>query len=299
MCNNNVNRKYLKKCNDETIKLAIKECNSASETIIRLGYNPCERYRIVQFATEHNLSIEHFSRINQRTYSLNENFFENLTEISIYWLGFIMADGNVRSHNYEKSLKIHLAAKDEPHLHNFYKDIGYNGKLMHHPAHEMTAKGKVHQAGPSVTAQVGSKKLINDLIKLECLPNKTKVGCKVSALIPDELFRHFVRGYFDGDGSIVIDVRKGQSKSAQLSLFILGDYNFLDTIRHRISAECNVNLPEISHRQGIDCIKWAGNLQCPKIFDWMYKDAERFLFRKKEKYDLHMKEYISRKLQIQ
>ena len=204
MYNNNVNRKYLKKCNDETIKLAIKECNSASEAIIRLGYNPCERYRIAQFAAEHNLSIEHFSRINQRTYSLNENFFENLTEISIYWLGFIMADGNVRSHNYEKSLKIHLAAKDEPHLHNFYKDIGYNGKMMYHPAHEMTAKGKIHQAGPSVTAQIGSKKLIHDLIKLECLPNKTKVGCKVSNLIPDELFTPRYSGLIVSEVSLAI-----------------------------------------------------------------------------------------------
>ena len=293
-------RTYLKRHSDETIKLSIQECNSASEAIIRLGYNPCERYRIVQFAAEHNLSIEHFSRVNQRTYSLNENFFENLNELSTYWLGFIMADGNVRSHNYEKALKIHLAAKDESHLHNFYQDIGYNGKLSYHPAHEMTAKGKIHQAGPSVTANIGSKKLINDLIKLECLPNKTKVGCKVSNLIPDELFRHFVRGYFDGDGSIVLNKgKKNSNQSAQLNLFILGDYDFLDTLRHRISTECNVNLPEISHRQGIDCIKWAGNLQCPKIFDWMYRDAERFLSRKKEKYDLHMEEYFSRKLQIQ
>jgi hypothetical protein len=296
MYNNNVSRKYLKKHDDETIKLAIRECNSASEAIIRLGYNPCERYRIIQFAKEHNLSIEHFSSINYRTYKLNEDFFENLNEISAYWLGFIMADGNVRSHNYEKTLKIHLAAKDESHLHNFYKDIGYNGKLRYHPAHEMKAKGKVHQAGPSVTAQISSKKLINDLIKLECLPNKTQVGCKVSTLIPEELFRHFVRGYFDGDGSVVIDIRNNQETSAQLSLFILGNYDFLDTIRHRISTECSVNLPEISHRQGIDCIKWSGNLQCPKIFDWMYKDAERFLPRKKEKYDLHMKEYLFRKL---
>lgn len=289
-----MSRKYLKKHSDETIKLVIQDSNSANESIIKLGYNPCERYRIAQFAKEHNLSTEHFSRINQRTYSLDENFFENLTATSIYWLGFIMADGNIREEYHAHALKIHLSIKDENHLHNFYKDIGYNGKLRLHPAHEMTAKGKTHQSGPSVTAQIVSKKLIHDLIKLECFPNKTQVGCKVSDSIPNELFRHFIRGYFDGDGSIVVDKRKKGNQSAQLSLFILGDNEFLNTIRHRISTECNVNLPEISHRQGIDCIKWAGNLQCPKIFDWMYKDAERFLLRKKEKYDLHMKEYLAK-----
>jgi hypothetical protein len=295
---NNMNRHYLKKCTDEEITNAIKNSFSCSQAVISLGYNPTERYRIKQFANEHNLSIEHFSRVNQRTHSLNEDFFDTLNPLSAYWLGFIMADGCIHEKNHLHQIKIHLAIKDEQHLLNFCNDIEYGGKLSYHKANSITAKGYTYATTPSVTASITSKKLTQSIINLGCIPNKTKFGCQLSDAITDDLFPHFLRGYFDGDGSIVIDnqLRKGENSIKQLSLFLLGDHDFLDTIRNRIVNILDVNLPKISKRQGIDCVKWAGNKQCMKIYDWMYKDAERYLSRKKEKYDEFKEYYLSRQI---
>lgn len=41
----------------------------------------------------------------------------------------------------------------------------------------------------------------DDLIKHGCIPNKS-LKLKFPTTVPDKLIRHFVRGYFDGDGSI-------------------------------------------------------------------------------------------------
>lgn len=288
-------RKYLLKKTDEEIIESIKKSHSKSEAMINLGYNPSERLRIKQFAEEYNISIDHFSRINQRTYTLNEDYFKDLNNQNvIYWLGFIMADGNIREHKHEHCLKVHLAIKDELHLIQLKNDLNYNGSLKYHKEHIMASKGCFYKAQPSVTLSVSSKTLIQDLINLQCLPNKTQVGTFISPLIPKENLRHFIRGYFDGDCSIVIDKqkRKGAKYKPQLGLFILGHPNLLNSIRNIICDELNVSIPKISQRIGVSCIKWSGNIQCKKIFDWLYIDANRYLERKKTKYDNFVKEFL-------
>ncbi len=280
-------RNYLKRCTDEQITQSIMNSNSANEAILKLGYDATERTKIKKFASDYSIDTSHFSRINQRTYSLNENFFENLNEISMYWLGFIMADGNVESSHYTNSLKIHLSIKDEKHLVNFYEDVSYNGKLTYFEGSEITSKGKTYKTKPSVKAQISSKKLIHDLTLLGCMPNKTVVGCQISEKIPEHLIRHFLRGYFDGDGSVVIDKqeRKGKIYKPQLNVFFLGDFNFLTHLKKIMINELGLSDVVISKRKGIFCIKWAGNKQCKKIYDWFYIDSTRFLPRKKMKFD--------------
>lgn len=288
-------RTYLHRKTDEEIREAIITSNSANEAIIQLGYSATERFRIRQFAKEHNISLKHFSRVNQRTYTLNEDFFKNINNQDvIYWLGFIMADGNIRHHRHEHALKVHLAIKDEQHLNKLKQSLNYNGPLRYKDPHIMTAKGHSYRAQASVTLQVTSKTLIQDLIHLDCLPNKTYVGTKISNKIPQDMIRHFIRGYFDGDGSIVIDnqKRKGKFTKPQLSLFILGSEPLLEQIRTIISATLDVNLPKISKRKGVCCIKWTGNKQAYKIFEWLYQDANIFLDRKFNVYNNFVKNYL-------
>lgn len=290
-----ITRKYLLRKTDQEIIQSIQSSNSASEAILKLGYDQSERFKIKKFAEEYNIPINHFSRVNQRTYILNENYFKDLNNQDVvYWLGFIMADGNIRENKHEHALKIHLAIKDEQQLINFKNDLNYNGPFRYHKEHIMTCKGHSYKAQPSVTLQIVSKTLIQDLIKLECLPNKTHVGTCISSKIPKKMYRHFIRGYFDGDGSIVIDKqnRKGIQTKPQLSIFILGSEFLLNQIKNIIVEEVNVNLPKINKRQGVYCVKWAGNIQCKKIFDWLYQDANRFLERKKTKYENFVQEFL-------
>src|ERR1700686_2670518 len=56
-------------------------------------------------------------------YSCNENFFDELNEKSLYWLGFLAADGNVYKHNYSYEIKLKIANKDLSHIKQFKNDI--------------------------------------------------------------------------------------------------------------------------------------------------------------------------------
>jgi hypothetical protein len=79
--------------------------------------------------------------------------------------------------------------------------------------------------------------------------------------------------------------RKGKKCKPQLSVFILGDLQFLEKVKKIMMQELNLNDVKISARKGIFCIKWAGNNQCKKVYDWFYAESFRFLPRKKVKFD--------------
>ncbi len=121
----------------------------------------------------------------------NENYFEKInTEDKVYFLGFICADGcilnNNKTHRYQISLKLHV--KDTDILNTFIKCIDGETKIWKHKQREM------------VEVKFSGKKIINDLSNLGILPNKT-FNLKYPE-IPLNLERHFLRGYFDGDGCI-------------------------------------------------------------------------------------------------
>lgn len=132
------------------------------------------------------------SRIDKTKLTLNENYFEKIdTEHKAYWLGFIMADGCIR-HSPNYALTIELSTIDILHLKKFRRDIQSTHAIRKRKNKEMC----------SIT--VYSKKLIEDLIKLGCVPNKTNNGfiSKEILNLSKELKAHFLRGYCDGDGYI-------------------------------------------------------------------------------------------------
>lgn len=101
---------------------------------------------------------------------------------------------------------------------------------------------------------------------------------------------HFLRGVFDGDGTISLDKRyiKLYPNSA-----IPGDFHILFNFREHAEAcslwlqeEAKVNKTKIIQRYGqgmipIYRIRWGGTNSLISIRSWLYKDAEIQLERKK------------------
>lgn len=58
--------------------------------------------------------------------------------------------------------------------------------------------------------QISSKTLTADLLKLGCTPRKslTLKFPNDGIFKSNDLIRHFIRGYFDGDGSVFISMEK-------------------------------------------------------------------------------------------
>ena len=100
------------------------------------------------------------------------------------------------------------------------------------------------------------------------------------------LYSHFIRGYFDGDGCITYRIRKAAS---QLQTTIISTENMCNSIIDIIFNECNINahIYDVGHELCNDIIKTLsiyGNIQCKKFLDYIYRDADLKLERKYKRY---------------
>lgn len=147
---------------------------------------------------EKNYSFSSGMHSNKR---VRQNFFENIeTEVQAYLLGFYAADGNINEKR--KTFRIHLQ-KSDAELVYLYKDlISPDSRLF--TIQERLVKGRdgmLVTAHESIGVDINSSKICNDLVNLGFGYNKTYCDLKLPAINKD-LLRHFIRGYFDGDGCI-------------------------------------------------------------------------------------------------
>lgn len=124
----------------------------------------------------------------------------------------------------------------------------------------------------SVSSAHYSTKMCSDLIKLGCVPRKSLILQFPD--IPSSVTRHFVRGYFDGDGCASWHNKK--MKVPQLRLSFIGTLCFLTRLKNILKVESGI-LPKGRAK----ILQINGNKQAKRIRDWMYQDALIFLDKKK------------------
>ena len=126
---------------------------------------------------------------------------------------------------------------------------------------------------------VSSKVIVEDLIGLGCIPRKTN-RLKFVDCVQDELMRHFIRGYFDGNGSIYMNKCKSY-KYVRCSISS-GSYEFLFGLSkylEEIGIKSFITNDRNSYKLFI-----GGKHNCKRFADYMYKDSNIYLDRKYEKY---------------
>jgi len=206
-----------------------------------------------------------------RKYCFNELFFKEIdTEEKAYWLGFILADGGIVRNKYSSELIIALQEKDKKHLQKFLNSISANHKIL---------KNKNH-----FYIKLISKKLGNILSQYGIVPRKT-FKTYFPKQIPENLQRHFIRGVFDGDGCFGIYNRKDRNRLKTYDFSIAGTYNLLKNIQNILVNKCKVNNVKIS-RIGLYSynLHYCGNIQVPRILNYLYRNSTIYLDRKYKKY---------------
>jgi hypothetical protein len=119
-------------------------------------------------------------------YSVDDDYFAKIDNpMKAYLLGLIYTDGAVRTRPKKKFL-LELHKNDEQTIQLAKKEIGYTGPLYY------TDKN-------SVILSVHNPRLVDDLVSLGVVHNKTKVLTYPTWLTP-ELTPHFLHGVLDGDG---------------------------------------------------------------------------------------------------
>lgn len=212
-----------------------------------------------------------------KLYDCNENYFENInTEEKSYWLGFLYADGYVRDRKNNAEMRLKLSIKDIEHLGKLKKALNTDSEI----------KIKECQA----ILSINQKKFVKNLIDKGCVQAKTQV-IKFPLFLREDLKRHFIRGYFDGDGSI-----KFTDKNSPSFNVVSGSFSFLESFKDEISNKCNIRNPKIytSSNEQYGNIFWNSIPDIISIYFYLYKNSNIYLNRKREKF-LKIIEYIKTK----
>lgn len=205
-----------------------------------------------------------------RKYELNENYFGSIdSDNKAYVLGFIYADGSVNK-NY---LSIKLCAKDVE-LVNFIKsELNYGGNIREYIINENNY----------VDLTVSSKKIVNDLINIGIMQNKT-YNSKELPMFEEKYENAVLRGIFDGDGSIYSNINRGY---AEYTICFSSNVFVLNQIKG-ILMKYQISSCKIRHRRNnnFSCmLEIRGNVNIEKLYGLLYCNAQFYLMRKKEKFD--------------
>lgn len=204
-----------------------------------------------------------------RQYNFNKQYFYNIdTEEKAYWLGFIYADGCISQsskHN-QNRLIISLSAIDVNHLYKFKKSIEFTGNIAIY-------KNMCPKAGLKnyCRIHINNKEFIEGLIMHECIPRKSLV-LKFPEINP-LIIKHFIRGYFDGDGCITL----GKDRLAQISL--LGTHEFINSCVQIIYENLNIKL-NVNKNRSVFKFQTSSLYNVKTILNWIYKDSTIYLDRK-------------------
>jgi hypothetical protein len=211
-----------------------------------------------------------------RKKKFNENYFENIdSEDKAYFLGLIYADGCIinDSKNFRYRLVLKLHKKDTHILEDLINCIESENSVWTHGKRDMCEVG------------FSGKKIINDLELIGLIQNKTfKLEYPT---IRENLERHFLRGYFDGDGCIRISFDKRDNSERGDLRIVGGSIKFLDKMNERMNYLFGVNTNKLygPKNKEYKFIGWAGMTDIEKIYDGFYCDSNLFLQRKKIIFD--------------
>jgi intein-encoded DNA endonuclease-like protein len=210
--------------------------------------------------------------ITNRRYYINDNYFDIIdTEEKAYWLGFLYADGYIRERKSGNSLELKLSINDKEHLELFRKCINSN-HLIKEGYNNVKYKGRISSSHMCHLA-IYSFQLVNSVKTQGIHSRKTFTISKPN--IDKELINHFIRGYFDGDGSFSFNPKKYKNCTQIVSA----------------SKEFQEFIIEILGKNGIIINLYGIKLQIQNkmdnlnFYNYIYKNANIFLKRKKEKYD--------------
>lgn len=120
----------------------------------------------------------------------NQNLFKNITtEIEAYTLGLITADGNV---NKDGTIRIYLTESDKYILEEI------NSRLLNGTGHLSIDNKK--NANPVARLSFCGKEICKTLSQYGIIPNKSDFLTQIYNNLPTELYPHYIRGLYDGDG---------------------------------------------------------------------------------------------------
>lgn len=225
-----------------------------------------------------NSLIKDIARSNGKQVTLIHDYFKEIDcERKAYWLGFIYADGCVKKdkgkgENGGWNLSVDLKISDKYILEELCHDLESDKLPREYKTNENRGNFKTKH---NAKVEFYSKELCQDLIKWGAVPNKTHL-LKDLPKIPNYLMPHFIRGYFDGDGTIYINSKSGRIRTA-----FYGTHDFISSIQEYLISELDFTRKKVTDQKEakVSFISYS-HKESLELCEWMYSESTIYLRRK-------------------
>ena len=204
---------------------------------------------------------------NQRKYTINDNFFSEQNSQMAYLLGFFAADGCVYQN--DNGIKLTLASVDRPFLEMVNKLLDSTYPIKDYETKEGYKNSEL---------RFTSSQIKKDFAEYNIVPRKTYCFTFPQKL-KKEYYRDFIRGYFDGDGSI--------SRAGKSAIRWQVCSHEKDVLEKIVNFFEEYDIPRVDIQKYMEkevyYIQYS-SVPTRKIFDILYYDNCLCLSRKLEKY---------------
>lgn len=272
----------------DIISLYIDECYTFPQLEKRFGISG----KIITFLLEkHGYKARSNSECH-RKYPINEHFFDKIdTQEKAYIIGLLYADG----HNRSDSNKVILGLKEsDKHILDQINNLIQPTKSLTFKDLSYIRKNKGFEKSQNqYILTIYNKHISERLNELGISKGVKSFTLTFPTWLDESLIRHFIRGYFDGDGCLFINNKNAPGVSIISTLsFCL---SLKEILYHIISIKSTIDLTHNSNNN-MRYINIGGRNQVMKFLDWIYKDSTIHLERKYDKYLVEKEKYEQMKI---
>lgn len=216
----------------------------------------CSRNSIYELLKRNDIS-----RRLQVVYPINEHYFDMIDhQNKAYILGFLFADGY--HYQIKNIIKLQLASKDKEILIKFREILSSPDKKLYQDKRD-----------GSYSLELCNKHLSQQLEKLGMVQNKT-FEIRVPFKEIKGFESHFVRGYYDGDGTI-----SKRTKGNRWDVSITSNSAFVNDLNFLLKQFLDIEFG-ITQQGKVQDIRTSNKKKINLFLNWIYEDAELYLERK-------------------
>jgi hypothetical protein len=272
----------LKAHTTDIIRLYLEEGLSSPVIAARYG---CSAEGVQRVLSRNGVKCRDKGHHNRR-YTLDETYFDTIdTAAKAYWLGLLYADGYNRAS--KGTLVLCLQERDRQLTERLNDALGSNRPIVVLPRRQPQ-----HQE--QVRLLVVNRRLSRSLVRQGMTQGKSlTLAFPTPDQVPPHLLRHFVRGYFDGDGCICLS--KGRATHPTLAICVTRPFG---EALQQLVAPLDVSLCFAKPQSNIYKLHMGGRRQCLRLMDWMYTDAEGLYLDRKHSIYMSMKGYSDRRYSV-
>nr|ABL87134.1 intron-encoded putative endonuclease [Staphylococcus phage 812]ABL87137.1 intron-encoded putative endonuclease [Staphylococcus phage 812] len=273
----NSKRRWTSKQKQDILRMYTEESMSIAE--IKTVYTTHSR-EISKILRDFGIDTSYYQsrRVNR---NINKDFFEVIdTEEKAYILGLLMADGCVR-YRREGQCYLTLELIDKEIVERVQKELNSDSKI--YESHRK--RDYIKNEKSTYTFSVTDKKLCNDLAKYGIIPMKTKKTDWLTQDIPYDLRKHYLRGLFDGDGSI------GYYNNRWFITLINNHPEFLKDVGTWIDDLIGLKCPKVSKTSTSYRVGYTGK-KAKKLIKLLYQNNNIHIDRKQKLADQAIQDIV-------